>query len=269
MPTPNSKELTKALKSLDQGKLTRTHASELALISRDTGSPEINALLGGGLPQGVTVFGGNPGSGKTTSALKACAAAQARGETVVWINVDGKFHAGYAESLGVHLEDLIVFSTQTVESSFQVVEKLGGLVDLIIYDCLGAGASHVELDHDSGADYSDFVVEVAIERALRRVIPRLGKSTLLIISQMRDKAHALYGRTDFIFGGTALKHAAWSILEFRVLIIFNQSRKAGVKVQIKNLKDQLAGLFPKQEIEILHSPAIAATTMTPSLQVVA
>src|SRR5205823_10682176 len=75
-----------------------------------TGSLGLDAALGvGGLPRGrVVEIYGPESSGKTTLTLHAIAEAQRAGGVAAFIDAEHALDVGYAQKLGVRIEDLLV-----------------------------------------------------------------------------------------------------------------------------------------------------------------
>ena len=83
---------------------TRSLPSETAA----TGMPEVDALIGGGLPrQRLTELVGRRSGGRTSFVLGALAAATARGEVAALVDLAGGLDARSAEEAGVDLERLL------------------------------------------------------------------------------------------------------------------------------------------------------------------
>jgi len=133
-------------------KLTRLEDGILchppAIIS--TGLATLDAALGtGGLPLGsIAEIFGSSGSGKTTLALQMVRRAQSSGAGAAWIDVDRTFDPGYAASLGVALDRLVVVMPESAEGAFEMAAKLAAsqAVNLLIVDPAAALVPAVELD---------------------------------------------------------------------------------------------------------------------------
>ncbi|NOZ86488.1 MAG: hypothetical protein GXP49_09475 [Deltaproteobacteria bacterium] len=72
------------------------------------GLPELDRILGGGIPRGmITELYGPAGSGRTSIALTATAAAQAAGEFVAWVDAFDAFSPRAAQEAGVDPKTLL------------------------------------------------------------------------------------------------------------------------------------------------------------------
>jgi recombination protein RecA len=79
-----------------------------------TGSIGLDLALGvGGYPRGrVIEIYGPESSGKTTLTLHAIAEAQKKGGIAAFIDAEHAFDSAYASSLGVDIENLLIFTTR-------------------------------------------------------------------------------------------------------------------------------------------------------------
>jgi recombination protein RecA len=109
-----------------------------ALPALPSGFPALDAALGiGGLPRGrLTELLGAATSGKTTIALHALAAAQARGERVGYLDLPATFDPEYAAWCGVDLPALLLIRPQTPPDALDLLPPLvaSGLGMLLVDD---------------------------------------------------------------------------------------------------------------------------------------
>lgn len=101
-----------------------------------TGWPDLDALMGGGLPRGrLTQLLGQPTSGMTTLALGLTASAQREGEVVVYLDLSLTFDAEYAVACQVAVADLLLVrparADEALDILFDVVAT--GIPGLVIF----------------------------------------------------------------------------------------------------------------------------------------
>jgi len=90
-----------------------------------TGLPELDALLGGGLPRGgLSEISGPPSSGRSLLALSTLADTTSRGELAAWVDVADAFDPGSAEDSGVALERVLWTRAPRLSDAFRCVERL-------------------------------------------------------------------------------------------------------------------------------------------------
>lgn len=94
--------------------------------SVSTGSLGLDIALGvGGLPRGrVIEIYGPESSGKTTLTLQVIAEMQKLGGTCAFIDAEHALDVGYAQKLGVHLQDLLISQPDTGEQALEITDAL-------------------------------------------------------------------------------------------------------------------------------------------------
>jgi recombination protein RecA len=114
----------------------------LPVDSIPTGAVSLDYALGiGGMPRGrvVEIFGPES-SGKTTLALQLIAEAQKLGGMAAFVDAEHALDAGYAQKLGVDLDNLLVSQPDNGEQALEIVEVLvrSGGVDVVVVDSVAA-----------------------------------------------------------------------------------------------------------------------------------
>lgn len=197
-------------------------ASDLTPWKRASfGIPELDAMTGGGIPHGnFTTLWGGPGSGKTSTAFKLAAKAQAEGKIVYWIPLE-PFDSLRAAQFGVNLDELIIGQFPQAEMALDTIieytrEKL---VDVIVLDSIHSLAPKGMQENSKGekslADetmallarkLSDFF-KIAIDPVKR------SETAVLLIGQTRMKVGFI--TIEALTGGNALHHYSKMIIRQR------------------------------------------------------
>ncbi len=119
-----------------------------------TGSLGLDTALGvGGLPRGrVVEIYGPESSGKTTLTLQVVAEMQKLGGTCAFIDAEHALDTGYAQKLGVNLQELLISQPDTGEQALEIVDALvrSGSIDLIVIDSVAALTPKAELEGEMG-----------------------------------------------------------------------------------------------------------------------
>ncbi|TDJ34793.1 MAG: DNA recombination/repair protein RecA, partial [Gammaproteobacteria bacterium] len=91
-----------------------------------TGSLGLDLALGvGGLPRGrVVEIYGPESSGKTTLALQVIAECQKTGGTAAFVDAEHALDPGYAEKLGLNVDELLVSQPDTGEQALEITDML-------------------------------------------------------------------------------------------------------------------------------------------------
>lgn len=140
-----------------------------------TGLPQLDKILGGGIPlKRITEISGPWSVGKTSVALQAQANAQKLGYECIWIDAEWSWDNLYAKKLGMDTDKLGLLQSRAAEDSLDVlleyVEK--GKDTLIVIDAVGALHPRDEAEKDSGSRTIGSQ-SALVARFCRKIVPML------------------------------------------------------------------------------------------------
>src|SRR5574340_879436 len=191
---------------------------DLQVVS--TGSLGLDIALGvGGLPRGrvVEVYGPES-SGKTTLTLQVVAQMQKQGGTCAFIDAEHALDTGYAQKLGVNLQELLISQPDTGEQALEIVDSLvrSGAVDLVVVDSVAALTPKAETEGEMGDSLPGLQARL-MSQALRKLTASIKKSNCMVIfiNQIRMKIGVMLGNPETTTGGNALKFYASVRLDIR------------------------------------------------------
>jgi recombination protein RecA len=228
-----------------------------------TGCYSLDSVFGcGGMPKGriIDVYGA-PSSGKSTLAMFLAGNVQRNGGKTAWLDAEFCFASNYATKVGINTKDLLLFQPESAEQAIDITLKLveSGEVSLIVIDSTAALVPETELEGEIRDSQVALQARI-LSKGLRMItgIASKSKTTIIFISQVRDKIGYFVGPTTDSTGGKALKFYSSVRLKVDKVKSHKDSKDVvvGNRLKIEASKNKVGLPFRSCEIDLYFEKGI-------------
>jgi recombination protein RecA len=233
------------------------------VASVSTGNLALDLAIGvGGVPRGrITEVYGPDGAGKTTLALSVIAKGQQAGGTACFIDTEHALDLGWAATIGVDLERLVLCRPEHGEQALEVAAVLvgSGALDVLVIDSIAALVPKVELDGEMGERHAGVQANL-LSQALRKLCGPIARASTAVIvtNQLRQRA-GTPGMPVYTSGGRALGYYASVRLDLRPLgQVRDGDEVVGSRVRVQVTKNKVAPAWQVVELEMRSDRGVVA-----------
>ena len=206
-----------------------------------TGYPELDDALGGGIPEGkITEIYGKPLTGKSKLSYHIISEAQKKGEVVLFIDAEHSFNKDYAEKVGIHLDEMLLFEPENGEQALELILEClqGQCIDLIIVDSVPALVSKEEsLDEESFKQHN--LVFNLLKKICQNIVE--SSTTIVFLNQIRNDFNS-YGNTTTPFNDLFGLYATLRVGLKKIKSLKKDNQKIGYLIGAEIEKNNLCDL---------------------------
>lgn len=249
-----------------------------------TGIEDLDAIIGGGIPEGriVEIFGAES-SGKTTLLYHLCGLH----ELCLDIPIEGTFDAERAKVFGNKPKQMLIYRAKYGEDALNKTIKFAKAgIPLIGIDSVPSMTPKEDAEKVLKSAEKDSIEEQRIggtARLLNKYLPTVEEiievtgTTVIFINQVRDKMNAmLFGEKTDTPGGRKLKHAcslriqvarrAWIEIPNKDPRNSAKTEKIGLIMKCKVVKSKVSNPMGECEIPLIFDRGFVSFDEVPSIR---
>jgi len=240
-----------------------------------TDIPELDEILGGGIPFGrIIEIYGVAGGGKTTISLYIAKAAQKyfKNKKVLFADAEHSLNPDFAKKVvGINLDEMLIAQPDYGEQTLDIVEEFirSGDVSVVIVDSVAALTPKAEIEGEMESQHIGRQARM-MGQALRKLVAITSKTGTIVIfiNQLRQKVGVMFGPTSVTPGGNALKFYSSIRLEVTYLGKEKHTKSGkdivtGQKTKLETKKNKTFPPFKKAEIILNFSEGLTTTKEEP------
>lgn len=222
-PSKLVKDLRKTFSKDDEDQISWDLSTEESPTSAktfiSTGSTLLDYVISnrrdGGVPTGkLTEIAGEEASGKSLIISHIIANAQKKGGIAVLMDTENAFNPAFGQQVGVDLKSLVYLQPNTIEKTFETVERIivsarasnASCPIVIAWDGVAATPPQAEIEGGYDGNARIGLAGKALSLGMRKLTQTVGKEaiTFVVTNQLKQKPGLVYGDPYYTPGGKAI-----------------------------------------------------------------
>lgn len=261
-PKTKKKKVKTLDEMIEEGLLIKGDDPDLQIQRIPFGIPDLDEILGGGIPRRrITIISGPYSGGKTFLTQLFIKKALEDGLQVAYVDTEQTYDPIWWGKVGMPIDQILVSQPAIGESAVDLIIGLvRAEVDVVVVDSLAAIIPHEEAEEGAGKKQIGLQARL-LGKMMRLLLSTKHNSAIVCTNQLRDSIGGPYP-TDTMPGGRAVQfHASIILRTYRSGWIEEKEIRKGFHMKVVCLKNKVAEAYKECTLPFLFRGKIDELSM--------